>query len=75
MTHLNRWSSLLLLPVAPDVPLAAKANLAVTSKRGTCSTYGNLCSKIVFLDVYVTDSPMYLFLHNQQETNRPSQRT
>lgn len=61
MTHLNHWSSLL-LPVAPDVPLAPKANLA--SERETRYTYGNLCPKIVFLDVYVTDPPC-IFFHNQ----------
>lgn len=61
MTHLNHWSSLL-LPVAPDVPLAPKANLAVTSKRETRSKYGNLFPKIVFLDAYVT-GPQCIFLY------------
>lgn len=63
MTHLNHWNSLL-LPVAPDVPLALKLNLAVASKRETHSTYGNLCPKIVFLGVYVTYPPC-IFFQNQ----------
>lgn len=46
MTHLNHWSSLL-PPVAPDVPLAAKAKLAITSKREMCCKHGNFCPKIV----------------------------